>query len=46
MYQKNWGEQRTHDSVSTEAVKDWNSLDLRLRKSNNLESFKRDFQCC
>ena len=27
---KNWGEQRTHYSVSTEAVKDWNSLDLRL----------------
>ena len=27
---KNWGEQRTHYSVSTEAVTDWNSLDLRL----------------
>ena len=36
----------THYSVSTEALKDWNSLDPPLAKSNNLESYKRDFQCC
>ena len=43
---RNWGKQRTH----YQAVKDRNSLDPCLRKSNNLESFKRYvhnyFQCC